>query len=150
MMKQLNLGIDRLSNDNLLAHGYQFPSMDKQEEERFGKLMVQSAKDTGMFNTDDKWPGAFGKHVGNTRENEIQNFSGLVRILDAITLHGSITSKELADELGINKPAATNRLRYREKAGYIKHQGWQQVGMARSKLFILTQKGKDLLKEVGE
>lgn len=57
-MTQLTLGIDRLSNSKLAAFGYQLPSMDKQTESRFGRLMIKQAKVDKMYRPEKNIPSA--------------------------------------------------------------------------------------------
>ena len=116
------------------------------KEAEFGALMIQCAKDTGMFNVDKKWC----RNTEQALSSKEQNRENLLEILSLIR-DQEITSGMLSEAAGITQAAASNRLYRCARAGFIDIAGWRPTNRSGvSKEFSIAQKGLDLLAEVGE
>lgn len=135
-MTQLTLGIDRLSNKALAADGYQLPSMDKQAERRFGRLMIKKAKADKLFNP-------YKNKVATEKTKEVPTHADLA--LDLAWGKG-VTTAALVKRTGLASKSASNVMAGLVRFNYLKVDPSRKVG--RFSTWVLTDKGRDRVAKV--
>jgi hypothetical protein len=150
IMQQLELKINRLSDDDLSAFGYRLPSMSKQQETRFGALMVKKAKSDKMLRDPGKGlPEATHPITIATALRYNAPYRDVA--LSLIAAFGKMTTGDLALNTGMSSKKAGSLLANLRKRNYITTTGTRETsGGGMPYEYTLTPHGKDLLKALKE
>jgi len=149
-MKQLELKVDN-TDDFLLANGYgKLQGMGQKLGARFGRLMLAHAKKSNMYREHKyRWPKRTGAY-GNARPMTLDEAGRAAFIIREAADNG-LTSSGPARAAVITRTAANKRIQRQVKNGYLRKFGrvYKPTG-GTSNVYVLTDKGEKLLKEIGE